>query len=164
MCRTNCTGGEQGRLHIFREEMTVQKSLENVSEWCLFSMDLNLVEFCCLSLLSQPDMISVAALWHVHHGNFCSSPCTAVLSTHTGASACTFCLANTDNVFLKAFLAIPLRFSAAKQWVEPTQQEQMKSSFFLTDFLVTLSLWGRSQRGQLNHWENVACLFCCFVA
>jgi len=38
---------------------------------------------------------------YVHHGNFCGSLSTAVLSRHTGVSACTSCLANTGIVFFK---------------------------------------------------------------
>lgn len=168
MCRANCTEGEQGILHTFREEMSVQKAFWKCHWVMLVFHRLKLVEFCCLSLLFHPDMLR---WWHSGMYTMKTSLAAHVqlYSAHTHRCFCLYFLScqHWQCIFLRVFLAVPLRCSAAKWWVEPTQQELVKSSLFVTDFLVTLSLWGRSHRGQLNHWGNVsalACLFCCFVA
>lgn len=57
----------------------------------------------------------------------------------------------------RAFLTIPLGCSAAKRWVEPIQQEQVKSSLFLTDFLVTQPLRKKS-KGSVESFRKCFCI------
>lgn len=169
VCRANCTRGEQGILRTFREEMTVQKVFGKY-QWLMLVF--HRFEPRWILLPFPPFSSQTCSAWQ-HSGIYTMETSLVVhvqlCSAHTQVLLPVLSVLPTLAVyFFRAFLAIPhgcsKRWWLNSEWSPPRTSEII---LVLTDFLVTLSLWGRSQRGQLNHWGNdsvLACLFCCFVA